>query len=61
MNSQKIAGTLGAIVAAAILTLAFYSTTRSGPVKTAPQKVELPKGPVDTPQVKGPVIREIPQ
>jgi hypothetical protein len=60
MNSQKIAGALGAIVAAAILALAFYNTSRSGADKPALQKVELPKGPV-TPPVRGPVIREVPQ
>jgi hypothetical protein len=61
MDSQKIAGTLGAIVAAAVLGLAFYTTARSGVDKPAPQKVELPKAPVVTPQVKGPVVRELPQ
>jgi hypothetical protein len=61
MNSQKIAGTVGAIVAAAILALAFFTNARSGVVKPAPpQKVELPKVP-DTPQVRGPVVKELPQ
>ena len=61
MNSQKIAGTLGTIVAVAVLALAFFTTTRGGVVKpTAPQKVEAPKAP-DAPQVKGPVVRELPQ
>jgi hypothetical protein len=61
MDSQKVAGTLGAIVAAAILALAFYTTARSGGDKPAPQKVELPKVQADTPRVKGPVVRELPQ
>jgi hypothetical protein len=60
MNSQKIAGALGAIVAAVVLAFAFYSTSGSGAAKPALPKVELPKGPV-TPPVRGPVIREIPQ
>jgi hypothetical protein len=59
MNSQKIAGTLGAIVAAAILALAFYTTGMNGTVKPAPQKVELPKAPIDVPKVRGPVVRDI--
>jgi hypothetical protein len=61
MNSQRIAGTLGAIVAAAVLALAFYSTMRSGADKPAVQKVEPSKAPVTTPPVKGPVVRDIPQ
>ena len=61
MNSQRLAGTLGAIVAIVVLAFAFYSTPKRGTDKPAPQKVELPKGPVDAPPVRGPVIKEIPQ
>ena len=61
MNSQKIAGTLGGIIAAAILALAFYSTSRGGADNTGLQKVEPPKAAVTTPAVRGPVVREIPQ
>jgi hypothetical protein len=61
MNTQKLAGTLGAAVAIVVLAFAFYSTSKSGADKPAPQKVSLPKGPIDTPPVRGPVIREIPQ
>lgn len=60
MNSQKLAGTLGAIVAIVVLAFAFYSTPRRGADKPAPQKVELPKGPV-APPVRGPVVKEVPQ
>jgi hypothetical protein len=61
MNSQKLAGTLGAMVAIVVLAFALYSTSKSGADKSAPQKVTLPKGSVDTPPVRGPVIKEIPQ
>jgi hypothetical protein len=60
MNSQKIAGVLGTLVAVVVLAFAFYSTTRRAADQPAPQKVELPKAPV-APPVKGPVVRELPQ
>lgn len=61
MNSQKLAGTLGAMVAIVVLAFAFYSTSKSGADRPASQKVALPKGPIDTPPVRGPVVKDISQ
>ena len=62
MNSEKIAGLLGGIVAAMVLAFAFYSTGAQHTVPPkAPVKVEAPQVPVAPPATKGPVIRELPQ
>jgi hypothetical protein len=42
MDSQKMAGVWGAIVAAVVLAVAFYYAPNSA-VKPAPQKAELPQ------------------
>jgi hypothetical protein len=58
MESEKVAGVLGAIVAAAALVAAFVYWPATGrPVKPA-QKIEAPVAP---PPVRGPVVREVPQ
>ena len=63
MNSQKIAGILGTIVAAAVLAAA----VAYGPIGHLgkPQqilKVEQPVQPAPaSPPVRGPVVREVPQ
>jgi hypothetical protein len=63
MNSQKIAGILGTIVAAGVLAaaVAYGPIGRFGkPQQT--QKIEQPAQPVPaSPPVRGPVVREVPQ
>jgi hypothetical protein len=64
MDSEKIAGILGAIVASAVLVIAIaYGPI--GQIGKAPkqiQKVEQPTQPVPAPPpVRGPVVREVPQ
>jgi hypothetical protein len=60
MNSEKLAGILGAIIAAAVLVIAIAY----GPIgqigKPQTQKVEQPAVPAPPP-VRGPVVREVPQ
>jgi hypothetical protein len=65
MDSQKMAGVWGAIVAVVVLAVAFYYTPNNA-VKPAPQKAELPQGPFDAPPVatpapfaKPPVVRDV--
>jgi hypothetical protein len=61
MDSEKVAGILGAIVAAAVLALAFVYVPIGQIGKPAKQiKVEQPAKPA-APAVRGPVIREVPQ
>ena len=62
MDSEKVAGILGAIVAAVVLVIAIAY----GPIGQIgkPQKqikVEQPAQAVPAPPVKGPVVREVPQ
>jgi hypothetical protein len=62
MDSEKIGGILGAIVAAVVLVIAIAY----GPIgqfgKPAKQNVEQAKQPVTAaPTVRGPVVREVPQ
>lgn len=63
MNSEKTAGILAAIVAAAILVVAFaYGPIgQSGKPQKPIEKVEPPKPPASAPVVRGPVVREVPQ
>jgi hypothetical protein len=63
MNSEKMAGLLGAIVAAIVLTVAFYYTFGQGAVQPRPSvKAGQPQVPFNPPPVaKGPVVREVPQ
>jgi hypothetical protein len=60
MDSQKIAGILGAIVAAAVLAaaVAYGPIGQLGNQKQI-QKVEQPAP--ASPPVRGPVVREVPQ
>jgi hypothetical protein len=61
MDSQKVAGILGAIVALAVLGIAFFYVPIGQTSKPAKQiKVEQPAHPAPPP-VRGPVIREVPQ
>jgi hypothetical protein len=62
MDSQKIAGILGAIVAAAVLAaaVAYGPIGQLGKPQKQIQKVEQP-APASPPPVRGPVVREVPQ
>jgi hypothetical protein len=59
MNSEKLAGILGIIVAVAVLAvaIAYGPLGQSG---KAQQKVEQ-RAPPPAPVAKGPVVREVPQ
>jgi hypothetical protein len=63
MESEKVAGILGAIVASIILVIAFaYSPVGPwGKPQAQTQKIEAPKAPPGPPPVRGPVVREVPQ
>jgi hypothetical protein len=62
MDSEKLAGILGAIVAAVVLMAAivYGPLGQFGKPQKQPQKVEQPTQPA-APAVRGPVIREVPQ
>ena len=61
MNSEKIAGILGAIVAAVVLVVAFVYVPigQMGKLPKPAQKTEQPVAPPTA--ARGPVIRELPQ
>ena len=63
MESEKVGGILGAIVAAVVLAIAFAYGPLGPFVKPEKQlqNNEAPKAPPGPPPVKGPVIREVPQ
>lgn len=64
MNSEKVAGILGAIIASAILVIAiaYGPIGQIGKPAQKVQKVEQPAPPVAAPpSVRGPVVREVPQ
>jgi hypothetical protein len=64
MDSEKVAGILGAIVAVAVLVIAvaYGPIGQIGKPQTQPQKVEQSAQPVPAPPpVRGPVVREVPQ
>ena len=62
MDSERIAGILGAIVAIAVLAAAFVYVPVSQLAKPEKAKVEAPAQPVPAaPPVRGPVVREVPQ
>jgi hypothetical protein len=63
MDSEKIAGILGAIIAAVVLVIAFaYGPVgQFGKPQKQIQNVEQPKAPPSAPPVRGPVVREVPQ
>ena len=59
MNSEKLAGLLGAVVAVIVLTAAFYYTYGQRALAPKPPvKVEQPQVPSAP---RGPVVREVPQ
>jgi hypothetical protein len=61
MESEKVAGILGAIVAIAVLVIAFIYVPvgQLGKTQPAAQKVEQPTPAAPAP--RGPVVREVPQ
>jgi hypothetical protein len=61
MDSQSVAGILGAIVASAVLVMAiaFGPIGQMGKAQKPVQKIEAPA--VAAPAVRGPVVREVPQ
>jgi hypothetical protein len=58
MDSQKISGLLATLIGLAVFAVVFVYMPKKAaePVK---QQVELPKAPVASPPVRGPVIRDI--
>ncbi|CCE07253.1 conserved hypothetical protein [Bradyrhizobium sp. STM 3843] len=64
MTSESIGGVLGFIVAAIVLTAAFYYVPVGPFARPAPARVEVPAQPVQTvpitPTPRGPVVREVP-
>jgi hypothetical protein len=62
MNSEKVAGILGAVVVLAALVIAIvYGPVRQSGKPAQVEKVEAPKATVAAPPVRGPVVREVPQ
>jgi hypothetical protein len=63
MDPEKVAGILGAIIALAVLVIAFAYGPIGQMGRPAKQiKVEQPAQPVPAPPpVRGPVVREVPQ
>jgi hypothetical protein len=62
MNSESVAGILGAIVASVVLVVAiFYGPIGQGKRPKQVQKIEQPAPAVTAPPVRGPVVREVPQ
>jgi hypothetical protein len=63
MDSEKVAGILGAIVAAVVLVIAvaFGPIGQFGKPQKQIQKTEELKAPPGAPAVRGPVVREVPQ
>jgi hypothetical protein len=62
MNSQKVAGILGTIVAAAVLVIAFMYGPIGRPPKPAPKVEPAAQSAAPPPSAaRGPVVREVPQ
>jgi hypothetical protein len=63
MESEKVGGILGAIVAAVVLAIAFAYGPMGPFGKPAKQLQtnQAPKAPPGPPPVRGPVVREVPQ
>jgi hypothetical protein len=62
MNSEKIGGILGAIVALAVLAVAFIYVPPGSSNAPAKQAAQPPQAPApEVPVVRGPVVREVPQ
>jgi hypothetical protein len=59
MESEKVAGILGAIVAVAALVTALVYWPTTGKSAKPAQKIEAPVA--AQPAVRGPVVREVPQ
>jgi hypothetical protein len=59
METEKVAGILGAIVAAVVLVIAFVYWPAMGKAAKPVQKIEAPVA--APPPVRGPVVREVPQ
>jgi hypothetical protein len=62
MNSESVAGVLGAIIASAVLVvaIAYGPIGQIGKAQKPAQKVDAPAQP-GPPAVRGPVVREVPQ
>ena len=62
MNSEKLAGILGTIVAVAVLAIAigYGPLSQPGRGQKSAQKAEQPAPPA-APVARGPVVREVPQ
>jgi hypothetical protein len=63
MDTEKLAGILGAIVASAVLVIAiaYGPIGQIGKPQKQPQKSEQPASPAAAPAPRGPVVREVPQ
>jgi hypothetical protein len=63
MDTEKVAGILGAIVASAVLVIAiaYGPIGQIGKPQKQPQKTEQPASPAAAPAPRGPVVREVPQ
>lgn len=62
MDSERLAGILGAIVAIVVLAAAFVYVPVSQLGKPEKAKVEAPAQPAPAPPpVRGPVVRDVPQ
>jgi hypothetical protein len=64
MNSESVAGVLGAIIASAVLVIAiaYGPIGQIGKPQKPAQKTEAPAQPLNAPPaVRGPVVREVPQ
>jgi hypothetical protein len=59
METEKVAGILGAIVVAVVLVIAFVYWPAMGKAAKPVQKIEAPIA--APPPVRGPVVREVPQ
>ena len=61
MDSEKVAGVLGAIIGSAILVIA-VAYGPIGQIGKSQKQIEQPKAPLNAPPpVRGPVVREVPQ
>ena len=58
MDSQKIAGLLAALIGLVVFAVAFAYTPKKG-AELVKQQAEIPKAPIPSPPVRGPVIRDI--
>jgi hypothetical protein len=61
MESEKVAGILGAIVAIAVLVIAFVYVPVGQLGKTQPAVQKVDQSKPAAPAVRGPVVRDVPQ